>query len=91
MKISLLTIASLSTISNVHSFGVLPQSSRCSLSLNMHFADEVEADSTSKESDAKKEQTVYDRLGFEEDKVAMGINANEVRKSTKLHSFSGFA
>ena len=88
MKLSILAIASLSAISNVHAFGVLPKSSRCSLSLNMHFADEVEVDSKSEESEPKKEKTVYDRLGFEEEKVAIGINANEVRNSMKLHIYS---
>ena len=80
MKISLSIITSLSAISNVEAFGMLPQSSRCSPStLKMHFADEVE-------EAPKKELTVYDRLGFEEEKVAVGINANEVRNSIKLHN-----
>ena len=84
MKLSLLTITSLTTLVNVEGFGVLPSSSVMSplrssaLGMGMHFADEVEEDTKSEKPESDGEKTIYDRIGFDQDKVAMGVNANEV-------------
>ena len=84
MKFSLLAFTSLSTLLNVRAFGVVPSSSVMSLrspltssTVNMHFADEVE-EAKGEEPKSGKAKTVYDRIGFEEDKVAMNVDANEV-------------
>ena len=83
MKLSVLAVTYLTTLSNVEAFGVLPSSLRSpltssTLGMGMHFADEVEGDAKNEEAKSGGAKTIYDRIGFEEDKVAMGVNVNEV-------------
>ena len=87
MKLSVLAVTYLTTLANVEAFGVLPSSSVMSLrspltsstlGMGMHFADEVEGDAKSEDAKSGGAKTIYDRIGFEEDKVAMGVNVNEV-------------
>ena len=76
MKISSFSIVSTSALcsSTVGAFSVLPHAVKPASSTtvrNMYFAEEDGATAT-------KENTIYDRLGFSEDKIAIGINENEV-------------
>jgi hypothetical protein len=78
MKISSFSIVSTSALcsSTVGAFSVLPHAVKPASSTtvrNMYFAEEDGAGAT-----ATKENTIYDRLGFSEDKIAIGINENEV-------------
>lgn len=76
MKISALYLLSTAALcsSTVGAFSVLPHAVKPASSTaikNMFFAEEDGATAT-------KENTIYDRLGFSEDKIAIGINENEV-------------
>jgi len=64
--------------STVGAFSVLPTAIKPPSSttmMNMFFAEE---DAAGAPGSGTKEITVYDRLGFPEDKIAIGINASEV-------------
>lgn len=68
---------------NVHSrAAVAHSSSKPTLLKNMYFADEDSVATATKEQStsemAPKKLTVYERLGFNEDQIAIGINPNEV-------------
>jgi len=79
MKISALAFLSATCLcsSTVAAFSVLPSAIKPSSSTarrSMFFAEEETGASAS----APKQVTIYDRLGFSEDKIAIGIDANEV-------------
>ena len=76
MKISAFCLLSTAALCSptVGAFSVLPSAVKPVSSTairNMYFAEEDGATAT-------KENTIYDRLGFSEDKIAIGINENEV-------------
>ncbi len=67
--IALYLTAAIST-STVQSFTVLPSAMKTgavATSRSMYFAEE-----------GNKTPTVYDRIGFEEDKIAIGLNPSEI-------------
>lgn len=83
MKFSTLTMLAAASFSNsVEGFSVLPKavfqsasSTARSSASKPFFADE---DETSENDFGSKMPTVYDRLGFEEEKIGLGINPSEV-------------
>jgi len=79
MKISAFSLLSAAALcsSTVGAFSVLPHAVKPASSTtirNMFFAEEEAATGTA----AAKENTIFDRLGFSEEKIAIGVNANEV-------------
>ena len=74
MKLSAVTI--ISAIASASAFTVLPNAVRPAASNHrMYFAD----DTTETETTEKKStNTIYDRLGFAEDEIAIGVKPSEV-------------
>lgn len=77
-SIALFTTAALSS-STVQSFTILPNAvkSVTPISRSMFYAEETDEKNDSNDFGSKM-PTVYERLGFEEDKIAIGIQPNEV-------------
>lgn len=84
MKFSTLATIFASALS-VEGFSILPNTASSIRSTAIHstgqpfFADEDEASTSEEGNDfGSKMPTVYDRLGFDEDKIGIGINPSEV-------------
>lgn len=80
------SIAFLAGLTGTNAFAFLPSggktvNTRISTSIRsdkMFFAEESTSTTSEKKEVKGKSGTVYDRLGFDEDKVALGIDVNEV-------------
>jgi len=80
------SIAFLAGLTGINAFALIPSggktvNTRISTSIRsdkMFFAEESTSATSEKKEAKGKSRTVYDRLGFDEDKVALGIDANEV-------------
>jgi hypothetical protein len=72
MKLSTVTI--FSAIASASAFTVLPNAVRpAAPNLRMYFADD-----TTETTEKKSTNTIYDRLGFAEDEIAIGVKPSEV-------------